>query len=324
MSTLRATRRGALAALPALLAAPALAQAPWPLARPIEVFVPFPAGGGVDTMVRGITAQVAPRLPGARFVVTNRPGAGGQLGFEANFNAAPDGYTLGAATNTAMNAISLERAPRYRPAEFTYIANVVDDPAAFWVHPDSPWKTLADLAAAARARPETYGVGTAGVGSDDHILQLTFEEATGTRLIHIPYNGTAPTLRDLLGGRLPIGSFNMGEGVTLLREGRIRCLGQAGPQRWEAAAEIPTFREQGFDILGGSARGIAGPPGIPAPIREALREAFRDALADPGFVAEAARLNLPLRPLVGDDYAAMMAADLASLRRLWARRPWKD
>ena len=318
------TRRGALAALPALLAAPALAQAPWPTARPIEVFVPFPAGGGVDTMVRGITAQVAPRLPGARFVVTNRPGAGGQLGFEANFNAAPDGYTLGAATNTAMNAISVERTPRYRPAEFTYIANVVDDPAAFWVHPDSPWKTLADLAAAARAQPETFGVGTAGVGSDDHILQLTFEEATGTRLIHIPYNGTGPTLRDLLGGRLPIGSFNMGEGLTLLREGKIRCLGQAGPQRWEAAADIPTFREQGFDILGGSARGIAGPPGIPAPIRDALREAFREALADPAFVAEAAKLNLPLRPLIGEDYAAMMAADLASLRRLWARRPWKD
>jgi tripartite-type tricarboxylate transporter receptor subunit TctC len=318
------TRRGALAALPALLAAPALAQAPWPTARPIEVFVPFPAGGGVDTMVRGITAQVAPRLPGARFVVTNRPGAGGQLGFEANFNAAPDGYTLGAATNTAMNAISVERTPRYRPAEFTYIANVVDDPAAFWVHPDSPWKNLADLAAAAKAQPETFGVGTAGVGSDDHILQLTFEEATGSRLIHIPYNGTGPTLRDLLGGRLPIGSFNMGEGLTLLREGKIRCLGQAGPKRWEAAADIPTFREQGFDILGGSARGIAGPPGIPAPIRDALREAFRDALADPAFVAEAAKLNLPLRPLIGDDYAAMMAADLASLRRLWARRPWKD
>ena len=192
------------------------------------------------------------------------------------------------------------------------------------MHPDSPWRGLADLAAAAKAQPDSFGVGTAGVGSDDHILQLTFEEASGTRLIHIPYNGTAPTLRDLLGGRLPIGSFNMGEGITLLREGRIRCLGQAGPQRWQAAADIPTFREQGFDILGGSARGIAGPPGIPAPIRDALRVAFREALADPGFVAEAARLKLPLRPLIGDDYAAMMAADLASLRRLWARRPWKE
>jgi tripartite-type tricarboxylate transporter receptor subunit TctC len=322
------SRRGLLAASLAVpsLATPWIAQAQpaWPHARPIEVFVPFPAGGGVDTMVRGILAQVAPRLPGARFVVTNRPGAGGQLGFEANFNAAPDGYTLGAATNTAMNAISIERTPRYRPAEFTYIANVVDDPAAFWVHPDSPWKDLKDLAAAAKRQPESFGVGTAGVGSDDHILQIAFENAADIRLIHIPYNGTAPTLRDLLGGRLPIGSFNMGEGLTLLREGRIRCIGQAGPQRWAEVPDVPTFREQGFDVVGGSARGIAGPPGIPAPIRDALRDAFRSALADPAFVAEAARLNLPLRPLIGEDYAAMMAADLASLRALWQRRPWKD
>ena len=321
------SRRGALAgglALPLALPGVARAQSEWPLARPIEVFVPFPAGGGVDTMVRGIVANVAPRLPGARFVVTNRPGAGGQLGFEANFNAAPDGYTLGAATNTAMNAISIERSPRYRPADFTWIANVVDDPAGFWVHPDSPWKNLADLAAAAKREPEAFGVGTAGVGSDDHILQIAFENATGTRLIHIPYNGTGPTLRDLLGGRLPIGSFNMGEGIGLLREGRIRCLGQAGPQRWSETPDVPTFREQGLDILGGSARGIAGPPGIPAPIRDALREAFRAALADPGFVAESARLNLPLRPLIGDDYGRMMAADLASLQALWQRRPWKE
>ena len=89
-------------------------------------------------------------------------------------------------------------------------------------------------------------------------------------------------------------------------------------------AEVPTFRDQGFDILGGSSRGIAGPPAIPAPIRAALEDAFRSALADPGFIAEAARLNLPLRPLIGAEYAAMMAADLASLRALWGRRPWKE
>ncbi|MFC7693113.1 tripartite tricarboxylate transporter substrate binding protein [Paeniroseomonas aquatica] len=260
----------------------------WPLARPIEVFVPFPAGGGVDTMVRGIVASVAPRLPGSRFVVTNRPGAGGQLGFEANFNAAPDGYTLGAATNTAMNAISIERAPRYRPAEFTWIANVVDDPAGFWVHPDSPWKNLADLAAAAKQQPEAFGVGTAGVGSDDHILQIAFENATGTRLIHIPYNGTGPTLRDLLGGRLPIGSFNMGEGIGLLREGRIRCLGQAGPQRWSEMPDVPTFREQGLDILGGSARG--------SPARPASRPRSATRCGRPSARRSPTRPSLPNPP----------------------------
>jgi putative tricarboxylic transport membrane protein len=327
-----APRRALIAAAASALGAPAVLRAQgtpagtggWPHERPIEVWVPFLAGGGVDTMVRFVLTYVAPRLPGARFVVNNRPGAGGQLAFEANFNAAPDGYTLGAATNTAMNAISIERAPRYRPAEFTYIANVVDDPGGFWVHPESPWRDLKDFQAAARGDPEALGVGTAGVGSDDHILMIGFEHVAGVRLIHVPYNGTAASLRDLLGRRLAVGAFNMGEGVALMREGRVRCLAQAGPERWSAVPEVPTFREQGFDLTGGSARGIAGPPGIPAPIRARLEEAFREAMADPAFLAEAARLNLPLRPLIGQDYAAMMAEDLAALRALWGRRPWKE
>jgi tripartite-type tricarboxylate transporter receptor subunit TctC len=303
---------------------PLRAQAGWPAERPIEVIVPFPAGGGVDSMARVVLNHVAPRLPGARVVVVNRPGAAGQLGFETTFNAAPDGYTLGAATNTAMNAIAVERTPRYRPDGFTWIANVVDDPGGFWVRPDSPWRSLSDLAEAARREPEALGVGTAGVGSDDHILQLAFEAASGVRLLHVPYNGTGPILRDLLGGRLPVGSLNMGEGLTLMREGRIRCLGQAGPQRWPPAGETPTFREQGFPVEGGSARGIVGPPGLPAPIRTQLEAAFREAMADPAFLAEAERLNLPLRPLTGDAYRDMMAKDLAALRALWQRRPWRE
>ncbi len=317
-------QRRALLAAGLLAPHVARAQTGWPHERPIEVFVPFLAGGGVDTMVRFVLTYVAPRLPGSRFVVNNRPGAGGQLSFEANFNAAPDGYTLGAATNTAMNAISIERQVRYRPSEFTYIACVVDDPGGFWVVPDSPWKDLKDLQTAARADPDAFGVGTAGVGSDDHILQIAFEYAAGVKLIHVPYNGTAATLRDLYGKRLPIGAFNMGEGAPLRREGRVRCLGQAGATRWSGAPDVPTFREQGFDCVGGSARGIAGPPGIPAPIRARLEQAFREAMADPGFLAEAAKLDLPLRPLIGEDYARMMAEDLAALRALWARRPWKE
>ena len=192
------------------------------------------------------------------------------------------------------------------------------------MRPDSPWRSLSDLAEAARRDPEALGVGTAGVGSDDHILQLAFEAASGVRLLHVPYNGTGPILRDLLCGRLPVGSLNMGEGLTLMREGRIRCLGQAGPQRWPPAGETPTFREQGFPVEGGSARGIVGPPGLPAPIRTQLEAAFREATADPAFLAEAERLNLPLRPLTGDAYRDMMAKDLAALRALWQRRPWRE
>ncbi len=318
------TRRTLFAATAGALSLPRIAQAAWPADRPIEVIVPFPPGGGVDGMVRLIVNFVTPRLPGARFAVVNRAGAAGQIGFEAIFNAAPDGYTIGAVTNTAMHAIAVERRPRYRPEDFTYLANVVDDPGGFWVRADSSWRSLADLQAAARAAPETIGVGTAGIGSDDHLLQLAFEAAAGVRLLHVPYNGTAPVLRDVLGGSLPVGSLNMSEGLPLMREGRIRCLGQGGAARWQPTGDVPTFREGGFDAMGGSARGIAGPPGMPAEVVTRLVEAFREALADPALVADAERTGTPLRPLVGEEYRRMMRADHAAIEALWRRRPWRE
>ncbi|MDI3305832.1 MAG: tripartite tricarboxylate transporter substrate binding protein [Acetobacteraceae bacterium] len=292
------SRRSLLAAPLAMLAVPRIlrAQTGWPTERPIKVIVPFPPSGGVDTMVRAILTQVAPRLPGARFVVANRPGAGGQLGFEANFNAAPDGHTLGAVTNTAMNAISIERAPRYRPADFTYIANVVDDPNCFFVRADSPIRSLGEFVAAARAQPGKLNYGTTGVGSDDHILMLHFEAlAKLPPLVHVPFAGGAPVMQALLGGHLELAVGNMSDGLSLVREGRIRYLGGAMAQRWSALPEVPTFREQGFDLVAGASRGIVGPPGLPDPIRLRLEAAFAAALADPAFLKEAERLSLPLR-----------------------------
>lgn len=319
------SRRSLLAAPLAILAAPRIlrAQAGWPGERPIEVIVPYPPGGGVDIMARLVLQHLAPRLAGARFVVSNRVGAGGQIGTEAVFNAAPDGYTLGAIATGGVSAISLERPARWRIADFTYLANVVDDPSGFWVLPGSPLRSLADLASAARPAPERISVGTAaGIGSDDHQLLLAFEEAAGIRALHVPYNGTSLVIRDLLSGAVDVGSFNISEGLALLREGRIRCLGQASAERWAQAAEVPTFREQGFDVLVGSSRGFAGPPGLPEPIRTRLEAAFAALLADPAFLAEAERLGLPLRPLVGEAYRAQVLRDDAALRELFRRRPW--
>lgn len=317
------TRRGVLA-IAGLLAAPRLARAAWPADRPIEVIVPYPPSGGGDTQTRMVVAHVARQMPNARFVVQNRAGAGGQLGFEANFNAAPDGYTFGLVTNTALHGQPLERRVRFRPREFSFIANVVFDPTAFWVAADSPLRSLSDVVEAARGAPETIGVGTAGVGSDDHLLVMAFEELTGTRLLHVPYNGTAPTLRDLLGGRLAIGGFNAGEGGQLYREGKIRCLGHSAEQRWAGAPEVPTFREQGFDLVSGSARGYAGPPGMPAEILEGFRRAFAAAMATEDFRADAERLSLPVQPLIGEDYRRMMAEEDERMQALWRRRPWRE
>ncbi|KAA2212013.1 Bug family tripartite tricarboxylate transporter substrate binding protein [Teichococcus oryzae] len=257
---------------------------------------------GVDVMTRVLLQHVQAHLPGAHFVVENRVGAAGQLGFEAIFRAAPDGYTLGAITTPAANTIAIERQPQYRIADFTFLANVVDDPGGFFVRPDSPWRSLDDLRAAARRQPGELAYGTAGVGSDDHLLGLALEAAADIRLSHIPYNGTPPIITDLIGGRLAIGSLNMGEGFALLKEGRARALAQGGTERWAGTPDVPTFREQGLDVIGGSARGLVGPPGLPAEIRDRLTAAIGAALEGAAFKAEAARLNLPLRPIVGAEY----------------------
>lgn len=319
------TRRHLGVTAAAALAAPALAraQAGWPTERPIEVIVPYPPGGGVDVMARLILPFLARHLPGAQFVVVNRAGAGGQLGFEATFNAAPDGQTLGAAAVPAINTFPLERQTRYRPMEFTFLANVVDDPNTIYVPAASPLRTVADLVAAAKAQPGRMNYGTTGVGSDDHILMLALEGLAGLEpMTHVPFPGAAPLLAQVLGGHVEVGVGNVAEILGPMRDGRVRALGQAAPQRWEAAADVPTFREQGFDLVAGSARGIVGPPNLPEPIRTRLEHAFTAAFADAGFQREAQRVSLPLRPLVGAEYRRMVEQTEATVRDLWQQRPW--
>lgn len=321
------TRRTALGAFAAAgaLALPRLAHAAWPGDRPIEVIVPYPPGGGVDTMARVVLPAVQAKLPGARFVVVNRAGAGGQLGWEAAFAAAPDGYTLAATSVPALVTYPMERQVRYRPLDFTFIANVVDDPGGLFVLASSPIRTLADLVAAAKARPGQISYGSTGIGSDDHLLVIALEDRAGMPpMTHVPFNGMAPLSTALVGGHLQVGAFNMSESLALLRDGRIRSLGQASATRWSGTPDVPTFREQGQDLISGATRGIVGPPGLPREIAARLETAFRDAMADAGFVAEANRLGLPLAPRIGADYRADVVALERDLRGLWQRRPWRE
>jgi tripartite-type tricarboxylate transporter receptor subunit TctC len=135
------------------------------------VIVPYPPAGGIDLMARLVAKYLPSHLDKAQFVVTNRQGAGGQTGNEAIFAARPDGFTLGAIASLSLSSIPLERPVRWKLEEFTYLANLVDDPGAFWVRADSPIKDMADLRRRAAGKAEAVSFGTAaGVGSDDHQL----------------------------------------------------------------------------------------------------------------------------------------------------------
>ena len=298
--------------------------AAWPGERPISFIVPFPPGGGTDVMARAMVPHLERHLPGARFVVLNRPGAGAEVGYTALATAAPDGFTMGVVIVPSLQTITIERAPRYRLEDLAYLGSVVDDPGGFFVAPDSPLRTLSDLAAHARANPDKAAVGTAGIGSDDHLLMMGFERLVGARLVHVPFAGQAPTVSALLGRHIAVAAMNIGESLELVKQGQARPLAQASPERGALAPDIPTFKEQGFDLTGGVVRGLAVPAGTPAPIRARLEAALLATMDDPGWQAEAARLYQPLRRMDGAAFTRLVQQEAESLRRLWHERPWKD
>lgn len=318
-------RRLLLGALP-LLPVPARAQAPaWPAERPITIIVPFPPGGGSDIMARAMIPYMERHLGGgARFMVQNRPGAGAEVGYTALAQAAPDGYTIGVIVSPSLQSITIERRPRYRLDEFAFLGSIVDDPGGFFVAPDSPVKDLKDLAALAREKPDQVSVGTAGIGSDDHLLMIAFARLTRTRLTHVPFQGQAPTVTALLGRHITVAAMNVGESLEPMRQGQVRAIAQAGADRNSFAPDVPTFRQQGFDILGGVVRGYAVPAQTPEPIRARLEAALLATMTDLGWQAEAQRLGQPLRRMDGAALQRLVFAEDAALRRLWQDNPWKD
>jgi tripartite-type tricarboxylate transporter receptor subunit TctC len=288
------------------------------------MIVAFPAGGGTDIAAR-LLAKVMERLLGQSIVIVNRPGAAGEIGFTELARARPDGHTIGFINTPTIQTIPIERPQaRFRLDDFAPIANIVDDPGAVWVRPASPFRGVADLVEEAKRRPGTISYGTSGVGSDDHLAMLTLERLTGAKFLHIPFAGGAPVRTATVGGQIELAVTNIGEGVSDGRQGLLRALGVMAPQRWEGAPEVPTFREQGFDVVEGSMRGLAAPAGVPREILQRLAQIARQALADPEFVAGAAQLQLPLRYLDPDAYRAELKQMEEGFKALWARHPWRD
>lgn len=328
---LNLTRRTLSAAALATLAAPslglpALAQGSnWPRERPINIIVPHAPGGGVDQMVRMIAPHVQQQIPELRIVVENRPGAASQIGTEVAYSARPDGYTLCASVMPTLMSMPLERRVRYDAKRFVYIANVVQDPGGLWVGGNSPFQSLAQMLEAAKASSGAVSVGTTGIGSDDHLLIVQLQQlAPGVQFNHVPFNGFAPVQTALLGGHINVGCFNMTEGLPGLRDGRLRALGIAAAERVPAMKDTQTFKEQGFDLIAGSQRGIIAPPGIPDDVRDRLIAAFSAAMESPGFKAEAQRVDMPIVPVLGDDFRKQVMEAETHLQQLWQKSPWRD
>ncbi len=303
----------------------AWAQAAYP-ERPIRMIVAYSAGGATDVMARAMAPFIEKYLGGgAKIVIENKTGAGGAIGFGLLAAAAPDGYTIGFINTPNVLTVPIERKTPFTWESFDLIGNVVDDPGNFSVHTDSPIRTLDQLAAYAKSKPGQVTVGTTGVGSDDHLAMLYFERIAGVKMNHIPFKGAADVRAATLGKQIDVAAVNIGEALQAIKGGSpFRNLGQMSQKRTDLAPDLPTFKEQGYDIEMSSLRGVAAPKGLPADVRDKLVKAVAQTTSDPEFLKINAGLFTQLRYLGPDQYRTVMRDTEAGFRKLWSEMPWGD
>ncbi len=199
---------------------PGAAGAAYP-EKPIAMIIAYPPGGGTDVVGRAIAPYIEKYLGGgAKLLIVNRSGAGGEVGMGALANAPADGYTIGFVNTPPLMTIPIERPAIFGgPQRFELLGNIIDDPCNFAVHADTPVKNLQQLAAWARANPGKLTVGTTGVGSDDHLLMLMFERAAGVKLTHVPFKGSSEVRAAIMGRQIDVAAMNVGESLQSIRGG---------------------------------------------------------------------------------------------------------
>jgi tripartite-type tricarboxylate transporter receptor subunit TctC len=267
------TRRVAIAAPAALLAAPGLVRAQ---SGTIRLVVGFPAGGGVDAIARPVAHRWSERL-GQPVAVDNRAGNNGNIAMDHVAKATPDGTTLfqGNVGNFAMTHALFPNLPFDTSRDFRFVGQLTLGPLVFVVHGDSPIRSIPDLIAAAKARPGTLNFGSGGSGGVPHLAFEVWKRQAGVDIVHVPYRGSAPAFTDLMGGRTQM----MLDGYGVVRgaheAGRVRVIGITSAERHPQLPNVPTVREQGMEWVFTSWQAIAAPAATPAAVRQRLEDNLR-------------------------------------------------
>jgi tripartite-type tricarboxylate transporter receptor subunit TctC len=269
-----------LAAVAALTIASgtAFAQGTYP-SKPVHLLVPFPPGGAVDIVARTLSDELSRRW-GQQIVVENRPGAGGTIAEAAAAKAKPDGYTLIlVASGHAITSYLYPGLPYDPLHDFTPLSLVGSSPNMMLVREDSPLRSIADVLAAARAKPGELSYGYAGNGTSPHLAGELLKYMTKVAITPVPYKGGAPVLNDLLGGHIPLSFNNIPESIGFVQAGKLRPLGVTTAKRSAVLPDVPTIAESGlpgYDT--GVWWGFLAPAGLPAAIKARLAKDCAEAV----------------------------------------------
>ena len=269
-----------LAFCAALASLPALAQSPnWPT-KPVKFIVPFPPGGSVDPLARLLAVRLSESM-GQQFIVENKPGASGSIGTASVAKSAPDGYNFVFVFDT--HAVN----PTLLPMTFDTVKDLAPvmligtAPMAIATHPSKPYKTFADVIAAAKAKPDTVSYGSIGNGSLGHLTGVLLSQRAGVRMVHVPYRGGGPLMNDALAGHIDVMVASAALVTPQVVGGKLRGLAQTGKSRIPGLPDLPTAIESGFTGFESYAWwGIFMPGHTPKPIVERFSKALTETLRE--------------------------------------------
>lgn len=291
----------ALATLPGR----ALAQSDYP-SRPISFICPWPAGGTADATMRALTAEAA-KVLGQPIVFENRAGASGMIGTAAMLGAKPDGYTIGQVPFSVTRFSQLGKL-KYDPLkDITFIARANGQTFGIATRAESPYKSLQDLVAAAKANPGKITYAHSGIGGATHVGMEEFALKAGISFNNVPYKGGAEAMQALLGGHVDL-IADSSSWAPHVESGKLRLLAVWGEQRLPRFPNAPTLRDAGFDVVVNAPNGVGAPKGLDPAIHAKLREAFRVAANSESFRKACDRIDSPVLYLDADDYRKTIEA----------------
>ena len=301
--------------LTTLLSSPTVAQSNYPN-KPINFIVPYGAGGGADSRSRQIAQKMSVILK-QPIIVDNKPGAGGNIGTEFISRAAPDGYTIGMG-NFAPMAVNktLFANLRYDPeTDITPIVLVEKGPLVLVVNPNSPYKTVQDIVAAAKAKPGSITFSSGGIGGSHQLSAELFEQNAGIEMIHVPYKSGSAGLTDLMAGNVTMMFDQMYSAMPSIKADKLRPIAITSKKRSPLLPNVPSFSEVGYpkvEVL--NWQGLIAPKGTPKAIIDKLNAAANEALKDPGL----RELMLSQGNEIGGGSSAEFAALIKSESTKWS------
>ena len=286
----------------------------WPSAKPITMIVPFPPGGVADTVARPVAEALGKALK-QTVIIENRAGAGGATGIGAAARAPGDGYTV----LLSLSSISilpeadkiLNRKPAFTLKDFKAVARFTADPTVLVVNADSPWKTLAEFVAYAKANPGKINFGSSGNYGTMHVPVEMLKQRAGVFMTHIPYSGAGPAVLALLGGQVDAIASGPSTVAQHVRSGKMRALAHWGEKPLQSLPEVPSMKQAGYPVAFAQWSALFVPAGVPDDIVQKLRVAARQAAQDPQVVAIISKAGSPIEYLDAPEFQTYWDADAA-------------